>query len=320
MSRLFWRVVVMLVLVPVLLGAQQPVERMRVKGDGVNLRVAPSIDSSIVRSLPKGSLANVIAREGVWAKVQTPSATGWVRSSQLEAVSDPGTVPASSQSQSVSVPSQPSAIPPPATAPPSTRVVTAERGRALPARSDNGPGRRSSIALIGGLTVSQGAFTGPASGDSFGTGLGFSAGFSLSILISGPVGISLDPSFTQRGMSVSNGSATLSLKTGYAELPVQLRLKIGGPRGGVVLSAGGYVARELACRLTRNGGPSGACDKDAGFTDHQKTDFGIAGGLRLNAGRMMIGGRAAIGSRDLYADKSQVGRNRSLVVYTGYRF
>ena len=64
------------------LSAQQP-ERARVNVDNANLRVAPSIDSTIVRRLVRGTLVTVLSRDGVWVKIQAPTALGWLRNSQL---------------------------------------------------------------------------------------------------------------------------------------------------------------------------------------------------------------------------------------------
>ncbi len=66
----------------------QQVETMQVNADRVNLRVAPSIDSDIVRSLSKGTMVARLGRDGAWSKIQVQGQTalGWVRSDLLLAV------------------------------------------------------------------------------------------------------------------------------------------------------------------------------------------------------------------------------------------
>lgn len=62
--------------------AQQPV-RARVNSDNVNLRAGPSLDSVIIVVLRRGTIVTVLAREGFWAKVQAPAASGWFPASQM---------------------------------------------------------------------------------------------------------------------------------------------------------------------------------------------------------------------------------------------
>jgi hypothetical protein len=140
----------MLVLVPGLLGAQQ-VERMRVNADGVNLRVAPSIDSSIVRALARGTVVTVLARDGAWVKVQAPSATGWVRGSQLVPIADVAKDTAV-QSQSAAPAQRGVSGVPPAAAPAAAPAITAPMKGKRPTS-----GAHFSLGFLGSVTPVDGA-------------------------------------------------------------------------------------------------------------------------------------------------------------------
>lgn len=285
---------------------------MRVNAEIVNLRVAPSIDSGIVRSLRKGNLVRVLLRDGTWSKVEFGSVSGWVRSSQLDPVPDRTILPGQPEPASGSSES------------PGPPVDSTKRdSRAMPSSAPSAPARilprrRPTISMTGGITASRGSFSGPTNGDGFGMSYGFGAGLSLALPLAGPLGVSLDPAYQQKGMVVSTPTSRLSLKTGYAEIPLQLTLGFGHRGEAVVLSAGGFVAKELSCVLDRTGSAGSPCDEDAGFNAHQKLDFGAVGGLRMSAGRLLFGGRVSRGSRDLYIASGRVGRNQSLLLYSGF--
>jgi uncharacterized protein YraI len=101
------------------LAAQQS-ETMRVNADRVNVRSAPSIDSTIVRAISKGTVVTVLSRDGAWSKVQVQgqSTIGWVRSNLLVAVSGgavsaQGTAPTTTGSLSDTPKPQSNSTPPP---------------------------------------------------------------------------------------------------------------------------------------------------------------------------------------------------------------
>jgi len=145
--------------------AQQP-ETMRVNSDRVNLRVAPSVDSGVVRALGAGTLVVVISRDGGWTKVQLKgqATLGWIRSSLLVAV--PSGVPAPAAPATTAPPVAPAApAPSDAAPPPAKRIGPPPPPAASPAPqgSGNPPGYKDpgmatlfSVLITGGGQIYAG--------------------------------------------------------------------------------------------------------------------------------------------------------------------
>jgi hypothetical protein len=296
------------------LGGQQPVERARVVVDNANLRVAPSLDSGIVRALPKGTIVTVLSHEGSWARIQALAVIGWARWNQLvsftEPVRDSLSASRAPSKPALGVPVLPGLVP--NGRPSSPQNAT----QPIAPRTQRG----QSIALVGGITISGGNFSGSSSGDAFNSRAGFMGGIVLVVPMAGPISLAVEPTFVQKGLAVENTGAKLELSTAYAELPIELRVAVGSRRIGFFLSAGGGAGYEVTCRLARTGVGGTPCADDAAFTNHQRLDFGLVGGAGLHLGPFLIAGRYEMGMRDLYTDSGEPGRNRSLVVYSGVTF
>ena len=170
--------------------AQQP-DTVRVTGDRVNLRSAPSVDSGIVRSLAKGTLVTVLTRDNGWAKVKTPTATGWIRGNLLSA-SASGIGPSASGSSNAAAASAPSrAVAPPSAAAPPPPADNVSRRGAPPSTSSSTPAaaappKASSSSSKDGVRFTIFAGLGINEKDEVGTRIagGFSLLFGVSHLIS----------------------------------------------------------------------------------------------------------------------------------------
>lgn len=283
--------------------AQQP-ETMVVTAESVNLRTAPSIDSSIVRRLAKGSLVMVLGREGMWIRVQAGSVAGWVRSSQLGAATEAPQAPPSS------VPKAPL---PTGTSPPPRRSE-----RPAP---DSQPAGGRALSLFGGLARSTVSFGTSTSQRAYGNHVGFVGG--LGISLGGKVGFELDATFVHKGVVVPLAGGTQTINTAYVEVPVVLRLQLRGRSPGVFIIVGPEGGYEVSCKETNASGgvvESLACGDDSNFDGHPKLDFGVIGGLDLRLGRLTAQARYDLGLRNLYSDGQAPGKNRSVMLLGGISF
>ncbi|MGH7592642.1 MAG: outer membrane beta-barrel protein [Gemmatimonadales bacterium] len=299
--------------VPQVNAQQASPERMRVSVDNVNLRAAPSIDSSIVRVLAKGALVTVLARDGHWVKVQSGLGNGWVRASQL--VAAPGTGGQSATAlQPPSV--QPGVLPAP---PPSSGHQPATVHVSSSPRAVSGGGPGSTLTFFDGATRSTAAFTQAASGATYGNRSGFGGG--IGFVSGGRVGAELDVMYLQKGLSLTAGGNTQTVKTAYAEGALLLRIAIGGRSTNLFLVVGPEAGYEITCdemvRVAENT-TSSSCATDAGFAGHRKLDYGVLGGVGVRFGPLTVQGRYDFGMRNLYLNGDAHGENRVTTALVGF--
>lgn len=123
----------MLLLLPAALAAQQSAT---VSVDRANVRQAADVESSIVSTIRKGTVVEVLERTDTWSRVSAGKSIGWVRTSTLLF-----TASASAEARRTGTPvvataekpSRPaSAIAEPARTPPSTRTAPPSAGRSTP--------------------------------------------------------------------------------------------------------------------------------------------------------------------------------------------
>jgi hypothetical protein len=279
MKRYFVPLLAGLIMLAAPLAAQQT-ESMRVNADRVNLRKAPSIDSGIVRSLSKGTVVTIVARDGNWTRVQLPGqpTTGWVRSDLLVAAP---AAPAASQGI------KPASPPPPApaakhessTPPPLPPAPRSTPPKPAPPPNDRASGSADAsyhggFTVFGGMTMFNynvtpaGSFTGVNAS-------GFAAGLGLIAHLGGPVGLEVDAQYVQKGYADNTGSVKASRHDNFAGGALLLRPAFGSGRVRVFLLGGAEAGYEINCAKS-----SGATCTIEG-TMESRTDYGalVGGGV-----------------------------------------
>lgn len=276
--------------------AQQEAERLQVTVDNANLRVAPSIDSAIVRALRRGTVVTVLGRDGAWVHVEAPSASGWMRASQLGPVATVDTA---------------------AMAVKTIHPATVHRTQAGPAMEPVVPSLRFAIHL--GASESRAVFTGNATA-TFGDRVGLTGGLAVVVHGDRGVGLEVGVDYLAAGLTASVQGAQQSVRTAYIDVPVVARTTLGGRGGGLSLEAGGFGAYEVSCTENFSGSSGSAseqCTADAGFSKHRKFDWGAVGGVTVRVGRVFVEGRYRLGIVDLYQQASATGRTRTITISVG---
>lgn len=80
-------------------------ELATITADRANVRATPSIDASIIATLPKGGTVRVLERAEAWTKVSAGTVTGWVRENMLSAGRPQGVTTAAPATSTASSPS-----------------------------------------------------------------------------------------------------------------------------------------------------------------------------------------------------------------------
>ncbi len=165
--------------------------------------------------------------------------------------------------------------------------------------------------------------------------IGLNAGVFMKVPLSGMLSLQPEVHFAQNGVSISSAGGnvnSLDLKLSYLEIPVLLRLDVGGANAAVhpILLAGASGAYRLQCSLSGKGsGPSVSTNCDAG-TDSEdpfkKSDFSAVGGAGIAFASMghslslqlrYTHGLSSIASTDTEASKP---KNRALGILLGIGF
>lgn len=314
MQRYFVPLLAGLIVLAAPLAAQQT-ESMRVNADRVNLRKAPSIDSGIVRSLSKGTVVSIVARDGNWTKVQLPgqSTTGWVRSDLLVAAP---AAPAASQGikPSAAPPPPPAASPTPAHAVNSPPPAPAPRGAPpKPAPSPRDPGSVSAdgsyhggFTVFGGITmfkVTQTPSTFTAENAS-----GFAAGAGIIAHLAGPIGIELDGLYVQEGVAVTAAGVKTTTHDNYGGGALLLRPAFGSGRVRVFVEGGAQAAYLLSCSYS--GGTTCTVDSN----DQNRLDYGAVVGGGVSFGPLAVQVRYDIGVANLSKVSGSTVKSNGLLV------
>jgi hypothetical protein len=293
-------------LTPLSARAQQADSIFRINADRVNLRAAPSIDSTIIRGLEKGMLVTLLSRSGAWARVHAPSGAGWVRASQMEPAA---AVAAAPRPVAPATPLDPATVPrlPVQSAPPPRASNGAHTRRPRPEGISGG------IVLFGGASLANVAFNGTASGTGYGHRVGLAGG--IGIHSGGHLGLALDVMYVQKGTGIGVGPDRATLSTAYTEGTAGVGYS-SGRRVALLLNAGGFAAYEMSCTLS-GGAVPGRCDGNREFDNHRKTDYGLTVQAGIRRAVLSATVRYDVGLRGLYTDGTHGGTTQSIMILLG---
>lgn len=163
---------------------------------------------------------------------------------------------------------------------------------------------------------------------------GILAGASLTLPVSGPLGLRLEGSYLQRGATfslVQIGDVALSLDYVQVAALGRASLPLGGSRSSLYLLAGPVIAWETSCEVTIT--PvlqpivqMGGCDEEALKTPTKNVDFAVSGGagilLSLTGGMgLSLDVLYTHGLRSIYdGELGWTGHNRAVSVQAGLVF
>jgi uncharacterized protein YraI len=320
MKRVF-AVLLSLVVLAALPARAQQTESMRINASRVNMRRAPSIDSTIVRALAKGTIVTVLARDGNWIKVQLPgqATNGWVRSDMLTSIPatastvPPGINPAKGSSGATTPSSstaEPASTPPPAANKGSYKPVPPPPAPKPPKTMASGPSDGSyhgGFTIYGGMTMFNykvtptGSFTGENAS-------GFAAGLGLIAHLGGPIGLELDAQYVQKGSADGSGSTKESQHDNYAGGALLLRPAFGSGKVRVFLLGGAEVGYLINCKASSGS----TCTVDA--TERKRTDYGALVGGGISFGPLAVQLRYDIGMANLDKTAGVTAKNKGLLI------
>jgi hypothetical protein len=320
MKRLFAVLLSLIVLATLPVMAQQP-ESMRVNADRVNLRKSPSIDSSIVRSLAKGTVVAVLARDGNWVKVQLPGqpTNGWVRSDLLTAVpATASTVPAGmNPAKASSAPSspapvssamQPGSTPPAAPksssktlAPPPAPKPVKPSSSSLPDGSYHG-----GFTIYGGMAMYK--ITETPSTVTTENATGFAAGLGIIAHLGGPIGIELDAQYVQQGFAQTESGVKTTVHENYAGGALLLRPAFGSGRVRFFVQGGAQAGYLLSCAY------SGGSTCTISSTEQTRIDYGALVGGGISFGPLAVQVRYNFGVANLSKVSTNTVKSTGLMV------
>lgn len=153
---------------------------------------------------------------------------------------------------------------------------------------------------------------------------GFAVGLSADGWLARDVTLGADAMYVEKGAKFTAGSSSGSLKLGYIDVPVRLKLMFGSRDTKLFILGGPEVGFKVSCSNDFNIGVSGSSDCGAAENNAIKgTDFGVTFGAGVLMRQISISARYDLGLTDINSndnDNNPNYRNHAFLILAGVHF
>ncbi len=180
------------------------------------------------------------------------------------------------------------------------------------------------FGVLGGITSSNVAVSGDDATLNFKSRTGFAAGLSMQFPLGSMLAFEGDVLYAQKGVKITGGGNTGTIKLAYIEVPLLLRYNLSnGPTRPFILG-GASVGFKAGCDVTLDTGDvSASSDCKTVFDGEQKgTDFGATVGAGVAFNRLSIQARYTLGLTESVDDNNDsiTNKNRAIFLLAGISF
>ncbi|HEY3933222.1 MAG TPA: SH3 domain-containing protein [Gemmatimonadales bacterium] len=324
------------------IAAQQQPDLVRIHADRANVRVAPSLDSAVIRTLPKGTVLTVVGRDSGWVKVELAELqlAGWVAKSLVEPVGSGAASPAVVAAKATAAPAAAGAPPPPSSSASSVTHVASPPSDVVPtnpappppssSRTSNLPPLAAAPAgapasdhvriqlLVGWLRFTEtGSAADPGSAHAVQGDIGFV------IPVGTNVGLMPEIGMNRASNSVSDDfedTDVTELRVAYdAVASLLVRPRFGSASHSIFVVVGPTVTYDVHCSGSIQGGGQSESFSCTG-TGSQRLDYGLTGGIGATLGPLLLQARLTFGVRNLDSDPGESVKSRTLLLAGGLLF
>ncbi len=153
---------------------------------------------------------------------------------------------------------------------------------------------------------------------------GFAIGVSADGLLAPSVTLGADAMYVEKGAKFTGSGSSGSLKVGYIDVPVRLKLLFGSPSTKLFILGGPEVGFKVSCSNDFNIGVSGSSGCGAAENDAIKgTDFGVTFGAGVLLSQFSISARYDLGLTDINSSDNANNpnyRNHAFLILAGLHF